>query len=58
METLNLESRAYYQWNNKEGYLEEVGYLTGEYTLIGGLDNGIGGKVISCNDTKEIFIIR
>jgi len=58
MKTLNLENEAYYQWNNRKGYLEQVGYLTGNYTLIGGLDSGRKGAVISCNDTKEIFIIQ
>ena len=59
MKTLNLQNETYYTFNNETDRFEASGELTGDYTEINEFKSNFSKfLMISCNDTKEIFIIR
>ena len=59
MESLILENETYYTFNNETNEFESSGELTGSYKEIQEFKhNRTRLCIISCDDTKEIFIIR
>jgi hypothetical protein len=59
MKNLILENETYYTFNNETNRFESSGELTGNYTEIQEFKHNLTKLcMISCNDTKEIFIIR
>ena len=59
MKTLNLQNETYYTFNNETQRFEASGELVGNYTEIQEFKHNLTKLcMISCNDTKEIFIIK
>ena len=59
MKNLKLQNQFYYALDSKTNMFIASGELTGDYTQIQNFEhNNTNLCIISCNDTKEIFIVR